>query len=446
MLQGSGALYGRSLQTDMGVGTESIGMDQFRNRQVYIETYGCTYNQADSHRLARVLEGQGCVIVDDPEAADLVVINTCIVIGRTERQMLRQIRAYADRDLVVTGCMPVALREKVLAAAPHAHLILPDEINRDSPTGCAQTGKAVGILQISSGCRGRCAYCITRAARGRLKSRAADLVCKDLAALVTRGVIEVQVTAQDVSAWGMDTGDGRLPDLVRAMTAVPGEFRLRLGMMNPATVLDCLDSLVEACQDEKVFSFVHLPVQSGSNRVLTAMRRGYTVEEFEEIVAAFRAGVPGARICTDLIVGYPTETEEDFAETLAMVERVRPDKVNITRYSVRPGTPAAEMKQIPGRVVKARSRCLDATVKRIFSEKNEEVLGQIVQAVVVGQKRPGSVVARDQAYREIVIKGEHRPGTWVEVEIIGNRTVYLTGRLNKGHTYSEKSNSVSKEH
>ncbi|MBP2144847.1 MiaB-like tRNA modifying enzyme [Methanofollis sp. W23] len=421
-------------------------MDQFRNRRVYIETYGCTYNQADSERLARVLEEQGCAIVDSPGAADLVVVNTCIVIGRTERHMLRQIGAYADQDLVVTGCMPVVMGEKVLAAAPHAHLLLPDEIDRRAPAACAQTGKTVGILQVSSGCRGRCAYCITRAARGRLKSRSAGLVCKDLAALAAAGVVEVQVTAQDVSAWGLDTGEGRLPDLVRAMTAVPGEFRLRLGMMNPATVLDSLDSLAEACQHEKVFSFVHLPVQSGCDRVLAAMRRGYTAGEFEEVVAAFRARVPGVRICTDLIVGYPSETEEDFEETLAMVERVRPDKVNITRYSVRPGTPAAEMKQVPGRVVKARSRRLDAAVKRIFSEKNEEVLGRVVRAVVVGQKRPGSVVARDQAYREIVVQGDLTPGTWVEVEVTGNRTVYLTGRLNEGSTYSDRSNSLSTEH
>ncbi|QSZ68084.1 tRNA (N(6)-L-threonylcarbamoyladenosine(37)-C(2))-methylthiotransferase [Methanofollis aquaemaris] len=422
-------------------------MDEFRDRRVWIETYGCTYNQADSHRLAGILEGQGCTVVDDPEAADLVVINTCIVIGRTEREMLRRIGACADRDLVVTGCMPVVMGDAILAAAPHAHLVLPAEIDRRWPAGCAKTGGAVGILQVSSGCMGRCAYCITRAARGRLKSRPVDRICGDLAALAEDGVAEVQVTAQDVSAWGMDLdGDGRLPDLVRAMTAVPGEFRLRLGMMNPATVLDSLDSLVEACRDEKVFSFIHLPVQSGCDRVLAAMRRGNTVEEFERIVATFRAGVPGVRICTDIIVGYPTETEEDFAETLAMVERVRPDKVNITRYSVRPGTPAAEMKQVPGRVVKARSRLLDATVKRIFSEKNEAVLGRVVRAVVVGQKRPGSVVARDQAYREIVVQGDLRPGTWIEVEVTGNRTVYMTGRLKEGSTYSEKPNSVSTEH
>ncbi|QYZ80070.1 tRNA (N(6)-L-threonylcarbamoyladenosine(37)-C(2))-methylthiotransferase [Methanofollis formosanus] len=421
-------------------------MDEFRDRRVWIETYGCTYNQADSHRLAGILEGQGCQIVDDPAAADLVVVNTCIVIGRTERHMLRRIRACADRDLVVTGCMPVVMGEAVLAAAPHARLVLPAEIDRRWPAGCAQTGGAVGILQISSGCVGRCAYCITRAARGRLQSRPADRVCEDLAALVAGGVAEVQVTAQDVSAWGLETGDGRLPDLVRAMTAVPGEFRLRLGMMNPATALDSLDALVEACRNEKVFSFVHLPVQSGCDRVLASMRRGNTVAEFEEVVAAFRAGVPGVRVCTDLIVGYPTETEEDFEETLAMVERVRPDKVNITRYSVRPGTPAADLKQIPGRVVKARSRRLDAAVKRIFSEKNEAVLGQVVRAVVVGQKRPGSVVARDQAYREIVVQGDLKPGTWVEVEVTGNRTVYLTGRLNEGSTYSDRSNSVPTEH
>jgi threonylcarbamoyladenosine tRNA methylthiotransferase CDKAL1 len=401
-------------------------MDQLIDTRVYIETYGCTYNHADSIKLAGILRNQGCTIVADPADADAVVINTCTVIGWTERHMLRRIRAYAGRTIYVTGCMPVVQREKILTAAPDARFILPDEIERRFCGRCTKEKDGIGIVQVAAGCAGRCAYCITRFARGPLRSRPMEEICREVVALVEEGVCEVQFTAQDVSAWGMDTGEA-LPALVRAVSAVPGDFLIRPGMMNPATVKRILVPLAEACREGKVFSFLHLPVQSGSDAVLAAMARGYTAAEYEDMVATFREICPGVRICTDFIVGYPTETEEDFAATLALLRRVRPEKVNVTRYSPRPGTAAAALKAQPERIAKERSRVLDAAAKAIYVEQNAGLVGTTVEAVVTARKKGGSWVARDRAYREIVVPGDFRPGDRLSVEITGNRTVYLTG-------------------
>jgi len=290
-----------------------------------------------------------------------------------------------------------------------------------------------GATGIAAGCAGRCAYCITRAARGPLRSRPKEAICREVEALVGRGAYEVQVTGQDVSAWGMDLGE-RLPALIDAVSVLPGDFLLRLGMMNPATAQGIAVPLARLLGEAKVFSFVHLPVQSGSDAVLAAMRRGYTAGEFEAMVAAFRKACPEVRICTDFIVGYPTETEEDFAESMALLRAIRPEKVNVTRYSPRPGTPAAALKTMPERIAKDRSRILDAAAKEIYREQNAALVGETVEAVVTCRKKEGSVVARDRAYREIVVPGNFLPGERLNVRITGNRTVYLTGRATSSNT------------
>jgi len=408
-------------------------MERLRDRDVYIETYGCTYNHADTRKLVMMLEEQGCRIAAVPEDADAVIVNTCTVIGKTERHMLRRIRMFADRDLYVTGCMPPVQREEILGAAPSARLIYPDEISRRFCGACTGVSNGVGIVQIATGCVGRCAYCITRAARGPLRSRTKEEICREVGALARAGAYEVQVTGQDVSAWGLD-GSERLPTLIDAVSRVPGDFMLRLGMMNPATVQGIADPLGRALAEGKAFSFVHLPVQSGSDAVLAAMARGYTVGEFEATVAAIRKACPGVRICTDFIVGYPTETEEDFAGSMALLRSLRPEKVNVTRYSPRPGTPAAALKTMPERIAKDRSRILDAAAKEIYREQNSALVGETIEATVTCRKKEGSVVARDRAYREIVVPGNFMPGERLNVRITGNRTVYLTGRATSSNT------------
>ncbi|MFY1643332.1 tRNA (N(6)-L-threonylcarbamoyladenosine(37)-C(2))-methylthiotransferase, partial [Methanoculleus bourgensis] len=343
-------------------GTSDITIEDLRGKKVYIESYGCTYNHADARRLEAILEGLGCRLTG-PDEADAVIINTCTVIGATERKMLRRLAAFADRDLYVTGCMPLVQRELINSVCT-AHVIHPDEIHeRASGVGSPGAG-AIGVVQVASGCVGRCSYCITRLARGRLKSAPPEEILDAVRGLVASGAFEIQLTGQDVAAWGLDRGES-LPDLLQAITEIPGRFAVRLGMMHPAPVLRILDPLIDAYASEKMFRFLHLPVQSGSDAVLERMQRGYRAADVIRIVDAFRERYPNMMISSDFITGFPGETDEEFRQTLDLLRRAAFVKVNITRYSRRPGTPAAALKDLPERIRKDRSRALLAEANRI---------------------------------------------------------------------------------
>jgi len=242
------------------------------------------------------------------------------------------------------------------------------------------------------------------------------------------GACEVQLTGQDLSSWGLDLGR-TLPDLLRGITAFPGEYRLRLGMMNPATVLPILDDLIAAYRSDRIFRFLHLPIQSGSNRVLAAMNRGYTTSDIQQIVRAFREVHPDITLMTDLIVGFPGETDQEFEETLQLVTDLSPNKVNVTRYSARPGTPAADLPEMQDSVKKDRSRAVNGHVTALYHQKNSRWIGEEVNAVVTEQRKPGSVITRDKRYQNIVIPETLPFGTGCRVRIEQDCTYYFTGSL-----------------
>jgi MiaB/RimO family radical SAM methylthiotransferase len=242
--------------------------------------------------------------------------------------------------------------------------------------------------------------------------------------LAAAGAYEIQLTGQDVSAWGMDIGQD-LADLLEQIAGAQGDFRLRVGMMNPATAGRIIDRLAPAFAHEKIFGFVHLPVQSGSDAVLSSMNRGYTASVFEEVVAAFRAEIPDVRVSTDIIAGFPTEGCREFDETLEMIGRVRPTKVNITRFSVREGTPAARYHDLPDWVKKERSRALTRLTERIYDEENLRWCGRDLPVLVTEQKKDGTVIARDATYQNIVIPEEIPLGTRLRVTVTGHRRHYL---------------------
>jgi threonylcarbamoyladenosine tRNA methylthiotransferase CDKAL1 len=196
-------------------------------------------------------------------------------------------------------------------------------------------------------------------------------------------------------------------------------------MMNPATAGRIISRLAPAFAHEKIFGFVHLPVQSGSDAVLASMNRGYTAATFEEIVAAFRAEIPDVRVSTDIIAGFPTEGCREFDETLEMIGRVRPTKVNITRFSVREGTPAALYHDHPDWVKKERSRALTHLTERIYDEENLRWIGRRLPVLVTEQKKNGTVIARDATYQNIVIKEDIPLGTRLWVTVTGHHRHYL---------------------
>jgi threonylcarbamoyladenosine tRNA methylthiotransferase CDKAL1 len=371
-------------------------------KRVYIETYGCRYNLGDSANLAEVLKHVGSILVSTADDAEAVVIATCTVVGPTERRMLRRLAQLRDRDIFVTGCMPVVQREAIAAVCTPT--IIPPDAIREAyrEVGTVSGAGGVGIVQIARGCLGMCSYCITRSARGNLASFPLDEVRTQVQEFINAGTPEIQLTAQDTSAWGRDTGHA-LHELLDACSNLSGQYMLRVGMMNPATVKVILDPLLDAFASALIFKFIHLPVQSGSDCILHAMRRGYTVTEFEGIVAAFRERFPEITVATDMIVGFPGETEEDFALSRALIQRLRPNKVNVTRYSARPFTGPFPAKDFLDSVKKDRSRLLNADALKGYAAINAPLISRVVPVVVTETVRKGSVLARTPNYTGVVL-------------------------------------------
>jgi MiaB/RimO family radical SAM methylthiotransferase len=394
--------------------------------RVYIETYGCRYNFGDTAKLIEVLKHNGSTLVSSAEEADAVIINTCTVVGSTERRMLRRLSRFRDYNLFVMGCMPAVQREAIFAVCAPA-IISSTAIReiyrsiRTVPVG------GVAIVQVAQGCAGRCTYCLTRVARGLLKSIPEDEILAEIVAYTGAGTPEIQITAQDVSSWGQDFGKS-LPALLHAVGNLPGHFMIRVGMMNPASVKEILDDLVEAFASEHIFKFLHLPVQSGSDRILERMGRAYTVADFEEIVTAFKNRYPEVTLATDMIVGFHGETEEDFSASLDLIERVRPNKVNITRYSQRPFTPLSSEKDFPDWIKKDRSRRMNARAEKIYASVNKGYLEKPVPFVVTETIKKGSVMARSPYYLGIVINEDLPVGYTGEAILKKDQKYFFAGQ------------------
>jgi threonylcarbamoyladenosine tRNA methylthiotransferase CDKAL1 len=396
-------------------------------RRVYIETYGCRYNFGDTAKLVEVLKHHGSILVLTDDEADEIVVNTCTVVGPTERRMLRQLARFRGRNLSVTGCMP-AVQLNAIRAVCNPTVILPDTIQDHYRQINTIAGGEVGIVQVAQGCQGRCTYCITRLARGPLRSFSLSEIRSQVTAFAGSGTAEIQLTAQDVSSWGRDTGSA-LPELLLAIRDIPPPSMLRVGMMNPATVKDILDDLIDAFRAERIFRFIHLPVQSGSDRVLARMGRNYTVDEYEEIVSAFRKTIPDITLMTDIIVGFPGETEDDFASSLDLINRICPNKVNVTRYSRRPLTTLLEEPDFADFVKKDRSRILNLRVASLYSSINRPYLNSVVPFVVTEKIRNGSVMARSPSYQGVVINKDLPLGYTGHALLTQDRKYFFVGEL-----------------
>jgi threonylcarbamoyladenosine tRNA methylthiotransferase CDKAL1 len=400
--------------------------ETFRDRSVYIETYGCRYNFGDTAKLIEILKDKGSTFVDSAEVADAVIINTCTVVGPTERRMLRRLSQLREYDLFVTGCMPEIQREVIFAVCTPA--FLPSAIIHEAYRSVRTvSGGGVAIVQIAQGCLGRCTYCLTRFARGRLKSFPEEEIQAEILNHANAGTPEIQITAQDTSCWGRDIGKS-LPDLLQGIGYLPGRFMIRVGMMNPASVKGILDDLVDAYSSDRIFKFIHLPVQSGSDTILERMGREYTIADFEEIIAAFKNRYPKITIATDMIVGFPGETKEDFSESLKLIERVRPNKVNITRYSQRPFTPLSSKEDFPEWVKKDRSRTMNSLSEKVYASINAGCLEKPVAFRVTETIKKGSVMARASNYLGIVINEDLPVGYEGQAILKKDRKYFFIGQ------------------
>jgi len=409
-----------------------------------VETYGCTMNQGESAELASRLCSLGHQRISDENEADAALINTCIVIEPTERKILRRLRQLRDRGkrLIIVGCMASVNPDDLRKEFPNAMVcgtsdyprfmnVLEGEFQRcGEATSFGDRGPLV--LPIAQGCNGSCSYCITKLARGDLVSYPMKGLVRRVEQALEQGAKEGLVTSQDTAAYGMD-GDDRLPDLLEAICDLPGDFRVRVGMMNPDNLVEILDGMIEAYQNPKVYRFLHLPVQSGSDRIIREMGRAYTSLDYMEMVRRMRSSVPELTLSTDVITGFPGEADEDHRRSVELMERLRPNIINVTRFSRRPGTVADGMEgQVPGWVSKERSRELTRLRFRISSEINASKVGRTYSVLIDEHGKGNSVMARTDDYLPVVIKGDHDLWQRVNVRIIGHASTHLFGAIVPG--------------
>ncbi|HYA57493.1 MAG TPA: tRNA (N(6)-L-threonylcarbamoyladenosine(37)-C(2))-methylthiotransferase [Thermoplasmata archaeon] len=420
--------------------------------RVYVESYGCAQNRGEGAAIARDLAAHGHEIAESPVGAEVGVLVSCGVIGATEARMVRRWRLLSSRlpRVVVTGCL-VPLRTDLMDGPGRERTTFLPIREQSRLPGLLDQGRGDGVGEedparvpfplrshppvseeviIAQGCTSGCSYCFSRLARGPLTSVPSETVVARVRSAVARGVCEIRLTGLDTAVWGSDrTGSEGLPGLLRAVDRVDGDFQVRVGMMSPQSLEPLLDDYLEALDDPHNFRFLHLPVQSGSDTLLERMHREYTADTFRRLVARARGRFPDLYLSTDVIVGYPGETEEDHRATEGLLSEVAPETVNVTRFSPRPGTPAARLPPLGPRVAKRRSRSLTELRRRLARSRLESWIGRRARARVTEHGPAGSAVARLDNYLPVVLDRRPPLGATVELTIRGARTTYLLGQL-----------------
>ncbi len=390
--------------------------------KAYVKTFGCEQNRADTESMLTLLSASGISLAPSEESADVVIVNSCTVRGETERKVLRYASSVPCRRVIITGCMAAVQPALIRAKVPSASIVSPNnaasipsiiregsravELSRDRD-GLPPAPFSRGLtytIPISRGCTGSCSYCIVRLARGPLKSSPPAFVAALAEEAVRAGAYEIRLAAQDTGVYGADIGSS-LPELLRAVTSIDGAFRVRVGMLNPPPASNPaqLCALVDAYLSEKVYRFVHMPLQSGSGTILEAMGRRYSPEDFLGAVSLFRGRLPDITIATDIIVGYPGESQDDFGMTVAAVLKSRPDKIHIARFSPRPHTAAASLPQVHELVKKRRSRELASVKREVQLSNNERWLGRSVEVFIFGASGGRAMAARMDNYKPVLV-------------------------------------------
>jgi threonylcarbamoyladenosine tRNA methylthiotransferase CDKAL1 len=402
------------------------------NMQVFIRSFGCSTNLADGEVLAGCLAEAGYKLSDSVMAADVVIYNTCAVKGPTEDRMIEILkRVPAEKKVIVAGCLPLINFERLCKEVPFNGIVGPasgDKIvdvlksvlngERVVALKGAVSAKpslnlsrlrlnpVISIIPANYGCLGSCAYCCVVFARGHLRSYSIQGIVERMKKDLAFGVREFWITSQDTACYGRDVGLN-LAELLRAVCDVGGDFRVRVGMMTPNGVMHILNDLIEVFKSQKIFKFIHLPVQSGDDQILERMQRFYCVEDFRRIVDAFKNSFPNITLATDVICGFPSESPKAFERTLQLIKEVRPDIVNVSKFFARPATVAAKMHDdfVPLLEIKRRSIIATELAREVAFERNQRWIDWTGEVFIdeVG-KFSGSWIGRNFAYKPTTVK------------------------------------------
>ncbi|MDO5823678.1 tRNA (N(6)-L-threonylcarbamoyladenosine(37)-C(2))-methylthiotransferase [Methanobrevibacter sp.] len=422
--------------------------------KVYIESYGCTFNKADGQIIAGILQENEIDIVDSIEKADVIIVNTCYVKLPTENKITYRIQKlqkdFPDKKIIIGGCMVEIDAEKLDKIAPDCSWIGPHQLNKSAKiveaTYCGNVVREYGfskeskvnvpklvddglihIIQICEGCLGVCTFCCTRFARGPLNSYPIADIKEEARKAIENGACEIQLTAQDTAAFGRDSGE-KLSDLIKEVANLDGDFRIRVGMMHPKNILNDVDEIIDAMKHPKVYDFIHLPVQSGSDKVLSDMRRGHTVNQYLDVVSKFRKEIPDLTLAVDIIVGYPTETDDDFKSTIELLENIKPSLIHLSKYQHRKGAVSSSLPEIPHEVMKKRSKLLSEIKSKITEEENKDLVGSVQKVLVVEKGSKGGFIAKTDSYIPVIVD-DAKLGTCVKVKITEATSTYLKSQL-----------------
>ena len=435
-------------------------MDKQKN--AFLLVYGCQMNQSDAERMAGELASIGYARTDDMAAADLILINTCCVRESAEDRVygkIGEIKHVKERNprliFGITGCMAQKEGDALIARAPHidfvlgtskvhelknvvreiekerGHIVDTNLTETELPDGgpVVREGKLSAWIPIMYGCNNFCTYCIVPYVRGRERSRQPEDIVREVEEAVESGYKEVTLLGQNVNSYGKDHKCADFADLLKMVDEVPGIERVRFMTSHPK---DLSDKLIETIANgTHICEHIHLPVQYGSDKILSAMHRVYTVDSYRALVARIRKAIPNVALTTDLIVGFPGETDEDFAQMLAFLKEIRYDSAYTFIYSKRSGTPAATMDgQVPDEVKHERLEKLMAVQNEISKEINDRLLGTTQEVMVEGPSKNDTTMwsGRTRTNKLVLFPhGAEQPGDFVHVKITHPQTWVLKG-------------------
>lgn len=418
--------------------------------KIFVESYGCSASFADSEMISGLILNGGHTLVEDSSESDLNIVVTCSVKDATANKMIHRIKSLKTKPLVVAGCLPKAEKETVERFSENASLLGPNSLGKTlqvinhtlqgrkeialedsdlSKVGLPKVrlNPAVGIVEIASGCMSECTFCQTKISKGDLQSYRLGDIVRQVKTEISEGCKEVWLTSTDNGCYGFDIGTD-LPSLINAVSEIPENFMVRVGMMNPMYMPRIKEKLIESYDNDKVFKFLHIPVQSGSDKVLHDMKRGHTAGTFREIVKKARDRFPDFTISTDIIVGFPSETREDFEKTVELLDETRPDVVNLSKYSARPGTEAAEWEQIDVAEVKSRSKKIFEQINKISLENNKKWIGW-KGSVLFDEKTDEGIKGRNFAYKPVFVPEQVDIGQSHTIEIVEATQNSLLGKI-----------------
>ncbi len=418
-------------------------------QRIHVKTFGCAHNHSDSEFMSGQLQAYGYKLTDDPSEANLWVVNTCTVKNPSQAAMNTVLARAKTNEVpvVVCGCVPqgdqkakelaevsllgVSQIDRIVEAVERTLrgervLMLEKKSLPKLDLPKVRRNERVEIIPLSTGCLGQCTYCKTKHARGELGSYEIEAIIGRAKLAIEEGVTEIWLSSEDTGAYGLDIGSN-VAELFKALVDVlPADqsVMLRLGMTNPPYILAHLPAIAEAMRHPSVFSWIHIPVQSGSSKVLDDMKREYTREEFEQVCDYLLEHVPDITIATDIICGFPGETESEWRETMSLIEKYKFPEVHISQFYARPNTPAFRMKRVNTLTVKNRSRELTKLTESYFPWTKLE--GQKMKVWITDIAADGvSLVGHTKSYSQILLPGgeenvEKYMGTSAHVKVLSS--------------------------